>query len=130
MFEPLTPLAGLAASEEWAVIFAFVMMGLDFLVGIVAACIRQEFKSAKVREGLGHKAMCVFIIVLAFVVQQASGVVGDLGFDVPLIVPVCVIIIVMEVSSVLETVGDTYPDLKNSRIYDLFKNANKDDETK
>lgn len=130
MFEPLTPLAGLTASEEWAVIFAVGFMGLDFLVGLVGACIRHDFQSSKVREGLGHKAMVMMVIVLAFLVQQASGVIGDLGFSIPLIIPVCVATITMEIASIIETVGATYPSIKDSGIFKVFTKANEteDDE--
>lgn len=127
MFEPLQPLPGLAAAEEWAIIFAFVFMLFDFITGIVGALVRHAFESSKVREGLGHKAMIVMVIILAIAVQLASGVIGNLGFDIPLISPVCVIIIVMEIGSILETVGQTYPDLSDSGIFKLFhKEADND----
>lgn len=127
MFEPLTMLPGVSAAEEWAFIFAFIFMGLDFLTGMAGACIKHEFESSKVREGLGHKLMIAFVIALAFLIQQASGVVGDLGFDVPLMAPVCVIVIVMEVGSVLENVADTYPELRDSKLFSLFKREDEND---
>lgn len=127
MLEPLPPLPGLTAATEWAVIFGLVFMGLDFLVGVVGACIRHDFQSSKVREGLGHKAMIVLVIVLAIALEQASGVIGGLNFDVPITVPVCVLVIVMEVGSILETVKDTYPDIENSGIFKLFERTEDND---
>lgn len=128
MLEPLPPLPGLTAATEWAIIFGFVFMGLDFLVGVVGACIRHDFKSAKVREGLGHKAMVALVIVLAITLEQASEVVGGLDFNVPITIPVCVLVIVMEVGSILETVKATYPDLENSGIFKLFDRTGDNDE--
>lgn len=126
MFEPLTPLTGLTATEEWSIIFACAFMGLDFLVGLFGAFVRHDFQSAKVREGIGHKAMVLLVIVLAFLVQQASYVIGDFGFSIPLITPVCLLVVTMEIASVIETIGATYPELNNSGIFKFFNKKDED----
>lgn len=126
LFVPLTPLPGFEAAEEWAVIFACAFMLFDIIVGSVCALSTGTFTSSKAREGLCHKALILMVIVLAVFVQLASGVIGDLGFDIPTIVPVCTVVIVMEVASCIENIGQANPDLKDCGIFKFFNR--KDDE--
>ena len=57
------------------------------------------------------------------VLQGATDHIGDMGWSVPLILPACIYIIVMEVASVLETVSQTYPEIADSPLFRLFDNA-------
>lgn len=109
--------------EIWAVMGAFLMMVLDVVSGFAGALVQGKVSSTKMREGLGHKAMLVLLIVLAVFVQALSLHIGDMGWSVPLILPVCVYIVVMEVASVVENVTDAYPSLKDSPIVKLFDRA-------
>ena len=118
----------LTATEMWSVFFAFLFMLLDVIYGIVCACVRHDFQSSKIREGLGHKAVLTLILVLALVVQTATGVLGDFGYHIPLVTPVCIALIVMEIGSCLETLADTYPDFKNSKLYTFFLKDDSNDE--
>lgn len=120
MFEPLTPLPGFEAPEEWAVIFTFAFMALDIVVGTVCAFAANKYESSKVREGLMHKAMIALVIVLAIFIQLASSVIGDLGFGLPTIMPVCSVIILMEVGSCIESIGAAYPELSETGIFKIF----------
>lgn len=120
MFAPLTPLPGFEAAEEWAVIFACVFMLFDILVGSTCAIATGTFTSTKAREGLCHKALILMVIMLSVFVQLASGVIGDLGFDIPTIIPVCTVVIIMEVASCIENIGQANPELKDSGIFRFF----------
>lgn len=115
------PFITLTEGEIWAIIAVFAMMLFDVIVGVVCALIRHDFKSSKMREGLGHKALLILMVCLAFFVQGFALHVADLGFDVPLIVPVCVYITLMEIASVLETIKDTNPELADTPIFKLFE---------
>lgn len=110
----------LTEAECWAIIAVAVFILLDIVSGLVGAIVRHDFQSVKMREGLGHKAMLVLVVVLAVLVQGFTTHVGELGFDIPLIVPACVYIVLMEVASVLETVSETYPALADSPLFRLF----------
>lgn len=118
----------LGEAEVWAIVFALVMMGLDVVVGLVGAFVQGNFASSKMREGLGHKAIMMCVILLAAVTQTAVGTLVGLGVEgiegfsveVPLILPVCAYIILMEVGSVLETIGDAYPELRSAGIFSFF----------
>ena len=117
------PFSRLTEPECWAIIVAAVMMAFDVLTGLLGAVVRHDFQSSKMRDGIGHKAMLVLVVALAVVVQGATDHIGDMGWSVPLIVPACVYIIVMEVASVLDTVAVTYPDVADSPLFHLFDNA-------
>lgn len=107
--------------ELWAVIAACAMMAMDVVTGFTGAVVTKTVSSTKMREGIGHKAMLVLLIVLAVLVQTFSLHIGDMGWSIPLIVPVCVYIVVMEVASVVENCVTAYPDLKDSPLVRLFE---------
>ena len=109
--------------ELWAVIAACVMMAMDVVTGFTGAVVTRTVSSTRMREGIGHKAMLVLLIVLAVLVQTFSLHIGDMGWSIPLIVPVCVYIVVMEVASVVENCVTAYPDLKDSPLVRLFERA-------
>lgn len=109
--------------ELWAVIAACVMMAMDVVTGFTGAVVTKTVSSTKMREGIGHKAMLMLLIVLAVLVQTFSLHIGDMGWSIPLIVPVCVYIVVMEVASVVENCVTAYPDLKDSPLVRLFERA-------
>lgn len=115
-----TPFVSLTEAECWAIIVAAALMALDVVWGVAAALIRHDFKSGAMREGLGHKVTLVVVVVLAVIVQGASGHIADLGFEVPLILPASIYIIVMEVASVLETAKQTYPGLADTPLMSIF----------
>ena len=107
--------------ELWAIAAALVMMLFDIVSGFVGAVVRGDVSSTKMREGIGHKAMLILLVVLAIFVQTFTLHIGDMGWTVPLITPVCVYIIVMEVASVTENVVDAYPALKDTPLVKLFE---------
>ena len=107
--------------ELWAIGAALVMMLFDIVSGFVGAVVRGDVSSTKMREGIGHKAMLILLVVLAIFVQTFTLHIGDMGWTVPLITPVCVYIIVMEVASVTENVVDAYPALKDTPLVKLFE---------
>lgn len=121
MIPPLDPtFIQLTEAECWAIVAAAVLMAFDVLTGLLGALVRHAFSSTKMREGLGHKAMLVLVVALAFLVQGFAGHVADLGFSVPLILPACVYIVLMEVASVLENVSLAYPELAETPLFKLF----------
>lgn len=109
--------------ELWAVLAALVMMVMDIVTGFAGAIFTRTVSSTKMREGIGHKAMLVMLVVLAVLIQTFSLHIGDMGWSIPMILPVCVYIVVMEVASVVENVISAYPDLKDSPLVRLFDRA-------
>lgn len=102
---------------------------LDVVFGLVQAGIRRDFKSAKMRAGLGHKAGEVGAIVAAYALQVALLLVdvGSLGVDVTLSVPlglaVSAYIVVMEAGSMVEHCVALNPELADSKFFRIFAQA-------
>lgn len=128
MWQPFPLFLILTEGECWAIMAGLALMALDVLAGLMSAVLTGTFASTKMREGLGHKAMLILVIALAVAIQGFSGHVAELGWSVPLIVPVCAYIVVMEVSSILENVAKAYPGLADTALFRLFDRG--DDEQK
>lgn len=108
--------------EIWFICFVLVLSVLDVLTGWVQALINRSFSSTKMREGLLHKMVLVLIIVLAIAIQAFTAHIGDTGWSLPLIFPVCAYIAIMEVASILENIKAAYPEIADSPLFGLFEN--------
>ena len=106
-----------------AVTAAFV--ALDVVFGFAQAAKNNAISSTKMRDGLFHKLGFLGAVVLACLCEYAEGIV-DLGFSVPLAVPVCAFIILTEVVSILENLGKLAPELAADTFLKYFKNAGND----
>lgn len=122
-------LAGFMLSETdmWSVAGWGLLVVIDFLVGLLGAFIRGDFSSSIMRVGIGHKAMCSLVVLLAAVLQVLAVHVTTLPIF-PAVSVVCVYLIIMEVGSVWETIVKTYPELTGSKLEEFFDDF-KDDES-
>ena len=111
-----------AISHEmmWGITACVVMMLLDIVTGFVAAWMANTIQSVKMREGLFHKSSLIFIIITAYLCELFVLHVPNLGYNVPLVIPACVIIFLMEVVSILENIVKINPELKDSKLIHLF----------
>lgn len=105
-----------------AIVIALIFSFFDVIAGLVCALVRRDFASAKVREGIGHKAVIILIIILSVLIEVASHYIDGLSFDVPITATVCSLVILMEIASVLETIKVTYPELSDTGIFGIFEN--------
>lgn len=117
------PLLGITDGMAWAIIACVCLMLFDVISGFIAAIKNRELSSTKMREGLFHKCSLVMCIVLAWFIEMFVMHVPELGFNVPLVIPACVLIFAMEVVSILENIVKINPDLENEEIVKLFTNA-------
>lgn len=113
---------------DWFVVVATLLfVCFDFLTGVIKAIKNKNVSSTIMREGLLHKCAFLLVIILAIMCETAMTHL-DLGFNVPLIAPVCVYIILTEIASILENISEINPELKDSKIFTLFTSTkeNKD----
>lgn len=122
MIQPIPFLIEFTEPELWFIGLALVLSVFDILTGWIQAVVNRAFSSTKMREGLWHKMLLVLVIALAVIIQGFTAHIGDTGWSVPLIYPVCAYIAVMEVASILENVKSAYPELADSPIFELFEN--------
>lgn len=92
---------------------------LDFGTGITRAIKQKKFTSSVMREGLFHKCASVFIVVLGILVDWGQMFL-DLGFTVPISTPICIYIILMEMGSIIENVGQINSKLVPEKIKQYF----------
>lgn len=100
---------------------ASVFMALDYVTGLVKAVLQKNVNSQKMREGLAHKFSYVVVMFVAWFIEFESAHI-NLGFSVPLFVPVVIAISLIEITSILENCVIINPELSNSKILDIFKN--------
>lgn len=100
-----------------AIVAAFVVM--DIVTGVMQAIANKTLDSSKMRAGLWHKCGFFMTVILAALVEWAMQFI-DLGFTLPLFVPVCVFIILTEIVSTFENVCHLSPELANSKLAQLF----------
>lgn len=108
--------------ETWALIFALVFVLADVVVGTVCAFGTGRWNSTRMREGIFHKVAELLVIALAVVAQPAVALVSGLDLPGVIVLPVCCAIILMEVGSCLENIGEAFPGLKESGVFRLFSN--------
>lgn len=109
-------------SEITALGITFALIVIDYLTGIAKAIKNKDLSSEKMRKGLWHKASYLVVIILAEIIEHGQHMV-DMGFSVPIIIPACVYIIITELASILENLGEINPELHDSPILALFRSS-------
>ena len=82
----------------------------DYLTGIIKACYKHEYKSEVMRQGLYHKLAEIAAVAVMFYLQLGLPMIG-VAIDFPFISFITLYIIVMELSSIVENIGEINPDL-------------------
>lgn len=112
-------------NERIAIVCMFLFIILDMISGVAAAYARKEVESPKLRQGLWHKAGYVFVLFCSIVIEWAMNNGMDLGFNLPLVVPICAWISLMEIVSTLENSAKINPDLANIPGFERLKDVEK-----
>lgn len=95
---------------------------LDIITGFTAAVANQIVSSSAMREGLFHKLGFIFALILAALLQYASGLL-DLGVEIPTLAAVAVFIILTEAVSILENIAEMNPALANNGLFKIFESV-------
>lgn len=110
-----------------ALIVVAILVVVDIVSGFAAAWSTNTVQSSKLRKGLWHKFGYVFVIAAALTVEWGAAHGLHLGFEVPLVIPICVWISLMEIVSVIENAKKMNPELDH---IPGFEKLNKDEEDK
>lgn len=97
--------------EHWCIIVSLVFIAFDILTGVIKAAKNGELSSKVARQGLFNKTGFILVIVFSCLCEYGSSLV-DFGFEVPLILPTCIYIVMLEVLSIIENLCDISPDLE------------------
>lgn len=110
---------------DWHVyVLIFVLIVIDYVLGVIGSVINKTFSSSVMRQGLIHKFTYLVAIVIAEIIVLLSGYL-DLGFDfVDAIVGlVCVWISLTEIGSILENIVKINPKLGEDGFLQIFSNS-------
>ena len=95
---------------------------LDIITGFTAAVANQNISSLAMRKGLFHKLGFIFALILAALLQYASGLL-DLGVEIPTLAAVAVFVILTEAVSILENIVEMNPALANNGFFKIFESV-------
>lgn len=110
-----------------ALILVAILVAVDLVSGFAAAWATKNVQSSKLREGLWHKAGYAFVISAAMACEWGAANGLELGFEVPLVIPVCVWICFMEIVSILENAKKMNPDIENVPGFEKLKKEENED---
>lgn len=110
----------------YEILAVIVFSGLDYVTGVVGAIMHGNLSSSKMREGLGHKFAYVVTFFLAWFIDFEMHHI-DLGFSVALTPLVTACIVLIELSSIIENIGEINPEIKTSKLLQIFQSNRKDD---
>ena len=103
----------------WIIVATLLFIVFDFASGFVQACANRNVSSTKLREGLFHKCGFIFAICFGLLCEWSMQFI-DLGFDVPIATAICVYIILTEITSILENLGELSPEFADTRFLSFF----------
>ena len=106
-----------------AIVALLILILLDWVFGIGNACMRHEFSSEKMRQGIGHKCSELGFVLVGIVTDAmiTSGL--DIGFDGPVLTTISVYLCVMEIGSLMEIFAKINPQLADSPVFRLLSSA-------
>ena len=104
----------------------FLLTLIDYITGVVNAIMHSELSSERMRQGLGHKFAYFAVIGVALIVEHVSGFI-NLGIELPVFIPVCVSICLIEITSIVENCVKINPELSGSNILNIFNINRKTD---
>lgn len=88
----------------WQIATPLIFSLLDIVTGYIQAIINKNVDSQKMRTGLLHKVLIIIILIASFIIQFAFNIKYISSF-------VCVYIVLMEASSILENLKKAGVDL-------------------
>lgn len=101
-------------------VIVLIFIGLDVLVGVARSFMLHEFSTAKLREGIVHKATLIVILLLAWLCDTAMLHVPELGMQQFILFAAEVIMFFMELTSIFESLVKLNPSLSESKFWGLF----------
>lgn len=107
----------------------FLLALIDYVTGVVNAIMHGELSSERMRRGLGHKFAYLAMICVALIVEYGSDYIS-LGIELPVFIPVCAGICLIEITSIMENCVKINPELSNSNILNIFKVNKKENNSK
>ena len=103
-----------------AIVCALII--LDYITGVVNAIVHKQLSSEAMRTGLAHKFAYLVVLALALIIEYSPAWL-EMDIALPVFIPACVGIALIEITSILENCVKINPSLANSKVLDIFKTA-------
>lgn len=103
----------------YEILAVLVFVITDYITGIVGAIMHKNLSSAKMREGLGHKFAYFCVFFIAWFIDFEMGHI-DIGFPSALTPIVTIGIVLIELSSIIENIGNINPELTQAEFMKIF----------
>lgn len=100
-------------------LMVLVFIILDMVTGLVKAFKEKNYTSSIMREGLFHKCGSALCVVFGVIVDYAQTLI-DLGQTVPVAIPICGYIILMEIGSIIENICAINPEIMPDKLKAYF----------
>lgn len=97
----------------------FIAIVADYITGIIKALYKHEYKSCVMREGLYHKAAEVFAVAVMYYIEYGLPMAG-ITIAFPFVSFMTGYVIIMELSSIIENIGEINPELIGP-LADIFE---------
>lgn len=97
---------------------------LDVITGTIKAAKYHEMDSTKMREGLFNKIGYILCMAVGVGVDYTMLYV-NIGYDIPILEGICVMIILTELISICENIVKINPALAGSKFFDMIKEKQK-----
>ena len=95
----------------------------DYVTGTIGAAMHGTLSSTKMREGLGHKFAYLCVFFLAWFIDFEMKHI-DIGFHSALTPIVTIGIVLIELSSIIENIGEINPELAQADFMKIFTDYN------
>lgn len=93
----------------WQILAPLLFMLFDIITGYIQAIINKNVDSSIMRKGLLHKILLIIIIAGSFLL--------DVTFSLKISVVICIYIIIMELTSILENLKKAGIDIPLTKIF-------------
>ena len=103
---------------KMVIVLAFVV--LDFVSGMIKSFKNHDFDSSIMRDGLINKIGELIILILAELAEKSLPY-FDISIGRPIFNGICTYIILMEIGSVIENVGNINKSIVPAKIRKFFK---------
>lgn len=105
---------------QTAIAAVLILIVLDIVFGLANAVLHKEYRSERMRIGIGHKCAELGFILVGVVVDGTVIAGLDLGFSAPVLVTICIYLCLMEIGSLLETFALLNPELADSALFKIL----------
>lgn len=114
-----------STTAKVACVAVLLLVLMDVIFGVLCACMRKEFSSEKMRQGIGHKCSELGFMLMGLIIDGTivGGIDLGIGLKAPVLVTICTYIALMEIGSLMETFVKMNPTLEHSPLFRLLNDV-------